>query len=232
MTPELQHLLEVAVQIAAYLVLGGSGAYVVTRARDSKKSYKELFTDATVASMEQAEELRDAKEQIKDYDALHKQHEHDMSALNGKIDLLDRQRAEQEARHTRQLVEQEARHSDQLAKVAAEKDGLRAELDRINQRVEEQARNLKTLENDNSKLRKQQQDCAQLEAERDRIAADLRRAEKRIAELEKLVDMLTRPPTPPADSAPPPVDEKPADFDGAKQATVDLPVTRDLKDVA
>lgn len=217
--------------LLASFVFGLLSYFGVTKLQTGRKSYKDLFTEATVASLEQAEELREAKEQLKDYAVLFEQHKQDMLAVNGKLELLDQQRAEQEQRHTRQMVEQEQRHSSELAKVVSKRDGLQDELQRINKRVEEQALNLKQLEADNTKLRQQQQDCERLSAERDAIAADLKRAEKRIAELEKLVELLTKPtpPTPPGAEAEPPKKVTPTKADGAEHnAIVDLPVTRDL----
>ena len=188
-------------------------------------SLKDLVESLSVERHDLQEQARTQATRIEAQEKIIEQHKTDMAALNGKFDLMEKQRVEQEMRHTAYVVAQEARHSNTLAAVAAEKTNLRLELDRITGRVNEQATRLLNLETENRSLREKTGLCEQLERERDEIAVLLERAEKRIVELEEMIRLLKErkpdPPTTEPDDAAPAKAGHVLDMDAAKhEATV------------
>jgi len=171
-------------------------------------SLKDLVESLSVERHDLQEENEAKQRQLDAQAQVIARHDLDLASMNGKLELIERQRVEQEMRHTQNMVAQEARHSDTLANVATEKTNLRLELDRITGRVNEQATRLLNLETENRSLREKTGLCEQLERERDEIAASLKHAEKRIVELEEMIKLLKerKPPPPttePDDHTPP-----------------------------
>lgn len=221
-------------------VLGGSatglGAATYVKRKETR-SLNDKYTEALESNQKLNKRLDILEAEADRAEAREGQFQTEISALNGKLDLLEEQRVEQEKRHTQEMMAVATDRETHRQTTAREIKELQKQVEKLQQEIGEVRKRNNELERLNRLLEDRQQDCEETEQELARMSTELIDRTKERDEARKEIDRLKKiirrlhgdddpPPTEPDDQAPP-KPGKVLDMDGAKtDAKVDLPVTK------